>query len=192
MVEAKATVLHPVAKVSGNRDEVYRNTERTILKAIEQAQAHFEHIQNSQARVEWNANNDKRFLIVTTFSEIFLGNGIDYIRTVAPQVESELKIQYGDTLPLPLEHIYFVPIDDFEMMMTATKSGGLNLVAELEKAVNNDRSPSSKKFVLVQHFGDRFTKTNIPSYLTDELEELFERCGKRLPGYDQGSDDLHS
>ena len=76
--------------------------------------------------------------------------------------------------------MYFMSIDDFELLGGAISSGAINLTEILEHAVKCDRLWETKKFTFGQHLHDRCPKLQAPAWLLDESKRIIECCRLRF------------
>ena len=82
--------------------------------------------------------------------------------------------------PIPFASMYFMPIDDFDLLIGGVASGEIDLKLILEHAVNSDALPQTKKFTFEQHIYDKYPKTQAPIWLVDESKYILECCSLRF------------
>jgi len=108
------------------------------------------------------------------------GNGKDFYEYVAKDTMNRVIGKSVDIAPIPFEHMYFMSINDFDLLTGGIALGEIDLIQILEHAVKSDKLPESKKFDFGQHVYDKYPKTQPPRWLVDESECIFERCLLRL------------
>ena len=76
--------------------------------------------------------------------------------------------------------MYFMSIDDFDLLTGGIASGTINLIEILEHAVKSDALPQTKKFTFAQHIYDKYPKTQAPVWLVDESKYILDCCSLRF------------
>jgi len=76
--------------------------------------------------------------------------------------------------------MYFMSINDFDLLTGGIASGGIDLIQMLEHAVKSDKLPESKKFDFEQHIYDKHPKTKPSRWLVDESKYILECCRLRF------------
>ena len=79
-----------------------------------------------------------------------------------------------------LKHMYFMSIDDFDLLTSGIASGAIDLIQMLEHAVKSDKLMESKKFDFRQHIYDKYPKTKAPVWLIDECKYILDCCRLRF------------
>lgn len=121
----------------------------------------------------------ENYLLIVTFKELYLGNGRDFYETMAKEKIDALLADDGQ-FPIPLEHIYFITVDDLDHLANCVKEGVVRFTELLRKAVSDDQVHSSKKFHFRQHLISLGKDIGIPKYLDEEINNISDRIRSLL------------
>ena len=80
-----------------------------------------------------------------------------------------------------IQNIYFVSIDEFELIVQAIKEGKIGLAGLLRKAVAGDSDMISGKLLLSQYLSGEYAPEFMPDYLEREFQDLGAQIQARLP-----------
>ena len=179
-IDAKGVEMSYLGMVGHQPEVITDKTRTSIVKGIQQGFETASRLESIKklGGVKIGEGND--YLIVVTFKDMFVGNGLNFYEYVAKDTLNELISQYGGTAPIPLEHMYFMSIDDFDLLTGGIASGEIELTKILEHAVKSDALRETEKFNFGQHIYDICPKAQRPTWLTDEGKYIVERCGLRF------------
>lgn len=144
----------------------------TALKAIEQGFA----VATNLKKVGLIEATCPLFLLVVTYKDLLLGNGREFYENAAKEPIDRFAAAYGDTHPIPVDNIFFLSINDFDLLMEHLRSSGVGLVEFLQKAVQDNADPRTGSYVFRTHIQEVLSNPQYPEYLHAE----FENSGKRL------------
>ena len=178
-VEAKGVEMADLGKVSHSPDVVKDKIKDSLIKAIKQAYATARQAKNVCHRDDAQTAPEDNYLIVVTFKDFYIGNGCDLHDFVAEDVIKRIIEDYGKEW-IPIENIYFLSIDEFEILAEAFRGWQQGLVECLKKAVEADKDPMTKKFVFQQHLEVQLKELAFPSYLRQAHFSLAQRVKNRL------------
>ena len=179
-IDAKGVEMSYLGMVGHQPEVITDKTRTSIVKGIQQGFETASRLESIKklGGVEIGEGDD--YLIVVTFKDMFVGNGLNFYEYVAKDTLNKLMSQYGGTAPIPLEHMYFMSIDDFDLLTGGIASGEIELTEILEHAVKSDALRETEKFNFGQHIYDICPKAQRPTWLTDEGKHIVERCSLRF------------
>lgn len=173
-VDAKAVEMAYQAKVAHLSDAAKERT-GFILKAIEQAQDVVSRLHISNITHPFLTAKQKNFLIVVTYKELHLSNGQAYYEGVAKTAIDQIYEKYTGIPVIPLENIYFLSIDEFEILSEAVGAKKIGFAEALERAKASDKDTHTKKFDFSLHLGSWEFDKNHPTYMTNRFLEEIEK-----------------
>lgn len=186
--EPNANIFIDAKGVSGTHEamvthvsQIVRNkTKAAALKAIKQANELASDLFNGKLHKGGLTAKANNALIVVTYKDLHLGNGLTFRDAVASDDVSRLY----DALPvggrIPLEHVYFVSIEAFEMLCGAVEAGGLSFFEAVTRARVNDSDVDTKKFDFHQHLADMGVQRQIPKRVRARLDICIDRLAQGL------------
>ncbi|RLA48703.1 MAG: hypothetical protein DRR42_16435 [Gammaproteobacteria bacterium] len=181
-VDAKGVSSTHKAMVSHLSRLVLGSTANHALTAIDQALEVQTWLQQQDIdQAEFQAQNEN-FLIVVTYKELYLGNGITFRDAVAREGVEQIYERYESRANLPLENIYFMGIDSFELLCQAARAGEISLADALRQARVNDSNPSTRNFSFSLHLGTMETSRHLSQVILDRFEIELESLSRKLGG----------
>lgn len=178
MIDAKGVSLAYLGMMSHSSEIVAGKTKTSILKGIEQAYETGKKLQVLKENHEHHFGS-KNYLLIITFKEFYVGNGNDFYHFVAKENVDKIIEKYNQDIIVPLDNMYFLSINDLDLLVECLQKSKISLSSVLKKAITLDSNPQTKNFVFNQHFWKE-CQSELPKYLVDESEFLFERIGKLL------------
>jgi hypothetical protein len=161
--------------------EVIRNTtSSSIIHAIRQAYASAQRIASAESPKSAALRRSENYLLIITFRDMYLGNGRDYYESVAKGPIDKIIEEFGGVQRIPVEHIYFLSIEDLDLCVECLKSASLRLTDILRQAVRNDKQGDTKRFNFSQHLNGICPNAGLPKYLDDEVKRLIDVTSKRV------------
>ncbi len=179
LVEAKSGEIADLGKVSHDPLIVRHKIKDSLLKAVEQGYSTAKAMHDICTAQDEQASPNDNCLVVVGFKDFYLGNGRDVYDFIAKDVIDGIVHRYGKEW-IPIDHIYFLSIDEFDITVEAFRERPQELVNFLKKAVTADKDPSTKKFVFEQHLQVELGHMEFPAYLLEAENALKERIGHRL------------
>jgi len=180
LVDAKGVEMSYLGMVGHQPEVITDKTRTSIVKGIQQGFETVSRLGNIKKLGEVEFGKADNYLIVVTFKDVFVGNGLDFYENVAKGTLNELMGQYGGGPPIPFEHMYFMSIDDFDLLTGGIASGDIALTQILLHAVKSDALGATKKFTFGQHIYDMYPKQKPPLWLLDESKYILDRCKVRF------------
>lgn len=178
-VEAKSGEIADLGKVSHDPLIVRNKIKDSLLKAVEQGYSTAQAMHDIDTVRDSQASPNNNYLLVVSFKDFYLGNGRDVYDFIAKDVFDGIIDRYGKEW-IPIDHIYFLSIDEFDIMAEAFREKPHELVNCLTKAVEADKDSSTKKYVFEQHLQVQLGSMEFPAYLREAQNALKERIGQRL------------
>lgn len=162
-IEAKAVEMAPRGKATHLRDVVRGATASSLLKAVEQAHAINQRIlEDSNSDSIISARPDA-YLIVVTYKELYIGNGMSLGSAVGGQSLSRISKSYLESVRIPLQRMFFLTIEEFEKLLQLVKEKRIGLLDALKRAELADSHPASRKFMFSQHLAEWPESVDMPS-----------------------------
>jgi hypothetical protein len=118
---------------------------------MEQAQDVASRLHISNVDHPFLTTKQSNFLVVVTYKEINLSNGQAYYEGVAKSAIDEIYAKYTVAPAIPLGNIYFLSIDEFELLSEAVCAKKIGFAEALEKAKVADNDIHTKKFDFSLH-----------------------------------------
>jgi hypothetical protein len=171
LIEAKAIQLTGFGMLA-RTSATLAGKASTALKAIEQGFA----VASNLRKVGLIEATCPLFLLVVTYKDLLLGSGREFYENAAKEPIDRFAAAYRDTHPIPLDHIFFLSINDFDLLMEYLRSSGVGLVEFLQKAVRDNTDSRTGSYVFRTHIPEVLSNPQYPEYLHAE----FENSGKRL------------
>jgi hypothetical protein len=78
------------------------------------------------------------FLLVVTYKDLLLGSGREFYDNAAKATIDGFGAAHGGIHPIPVDHIFFLSINDFDLLMEHLKLSGIRLADFLHKAVQDN------------------------------------------------------
>jgi hypothetical protein len=125
-------------------------------------------------------SRERNFLLIVTFKDLYLGTGADFFSYVVQErVTSALGAPASESI-IPLEHMYFISVAEFDYLVEALKANSLKLDAILREVSIADQVPETKCLQISQHLLRRWGALPAPSYIDSEFNAMFDRALRTL------------
>ena len=179
-IDAKAVEMSYQGKVAQVSEIIKDKTKHTIIKAIEQA-----HETNFQIFNKQNTANNflnscaNNYLLVITFKELYLGNGTTFYECIAQDNLNRIHNRFPEQIRIPFENMYFITIDELDLLLEAIKNKKVTIVEAIEKAKVADSEPRTKKFDFMLHLKS-WGAEQYPKFLEDSWKNVIFPIAKAL------------
>ena len=180
LIDAKGVEMAFLGMVSHRAEVVLDKARSSIVKGIEQGFEVSEKIKDKQNVGELEIGKEN-FLLVVTFKDLYAGNGERFYETVGKDKIDEIRTKYSKDL-LPLENIYFISADDFDILVALVENDLSSLLDILKKAREDDKDPQSSRFLFRMHLTAGRVDSLKPKYLDEAFYKVEGRCRERLEG----------
>ncbi len=172
-IDAKVVEMNSQGKTTYSTEIVRHQTKESILKAIKQSHDVIKKVaDSSNCSIPSRLNN---YLLVITFKDLYLGNGINYYEVIAKDKIDEIYDEYKGYPCIPPENMYFITIDDLDIFTDIVKQKYFTLSGIIDIAKNNDKDPTTKEFDFKNHIKSLNITPKTSDYLVIEKDNMFNR-----------------
>lgn len=178
-VDAKGVEIAYLGKVSHVPEVILDKVETSALKGIEQGFQIVRRLAEHGSLDHTFSASKENFLLIITLKELYLGSGTDFYEAAAKN-KIDALIDNCASLPIPLENIYFLTIDDLDHLANCVNKGEVRFIDFIRQAVIRDRTTDSKLFHFRQHLAEVGLNIGLPKYLDEEIEGIFIRVEQLL------------
>lgn len=177
LIDAKSVELSWKGKVSHRPQDVFSAIKASVWKGIEQGLETAARLRTTALPQPFSkaATPIEIFLLIVTYEPLHLGSGKDFASAIAVGAVKELEAHYGGQLPIALESIFFLSVDEFDRMLERERTGVMKLGKIMLHARENNRTAATKKFEFIQHLESINQQVTRPPRLENALKVLFER-----------------
>lgn len=175
-IDAKGVEMADKGKITHSANIIKDKTKNSIIKAIHQSYDVLNQIQKLDTDHPIISNKKKNYIIVVTFKELYLGNGINFYKAIAKRKLDEIEEKFKPT-SIPKENMFFLTIEEFDLFFELIKNKTTGIVEGLEKAKSDDNNPCSSKFDFMQHLFSMGCNNTAPKYIKDNIAMLFNKIG---------------
>jgi len=179
-IDAKGVEMSYLGMVGHQPEIITDKTRSSIVKGIQQGFETAKRLESNNKITKNEIGEGKSYLIVVTYKDMFVGNGLSFYEYVAKDALNKLMSQYSGLAPIPFKHMYFMSIDDFDLLAGGIASGEIELTKILEYAVKSDALRETEKFTFGQHIYALYPKTKPPVWLYDESKHILDCCKLRF------------
>jgi len=179
-IDAKAVEMAYQGKVTHLSEVVKDKTKNSAIKAIKQAHDVLKQLENIEISHPHLRRRSKNYLLVITFKELYLGNGQTFYESVAREKIDSIYQEYKAYTHIKLEDMYFITIDEFDIFSELVKTKKIGFAEGIEVAKNKDQHPQTKKFDFLLHLMSWGRSNDMPSYLSEQSDEMFEKIKQIL------------
>ncbi len=121
---------------------------------------------------------------MVTHQNFYFLNGRKLEEQIYPDFYAALSGEYGAVIPA--EHVYFVTIEEFEMMTLLVAKHGVQIADFLDYCVRQDSDAETTVFEMYQHLTTYCEELGIEAtglFDNSTLEEVFDGLVKQLGRY---------
>lgn len=148
----------------------------TALKAVDQGFTVAANLKASGAIEE----TCPLFLLVVTYKDLLLGSGRKFYDNATKDTIDGFAAAHDGIHPIPVDHIFFLSINDFDLLMEHIRSSGIRLADFLHKAVQDNAGVGTGIFVFRTHIPNVLSDPKYPGYLDAGFNSSGERLRTRL------------
>lgn len=185
-IDAKGVELTHLGMVTHLSDIIRNRTKDSILRGIEQGFETACRLANITSIDGVNLGGNVPFLIIVTFKDLYIEQGQDFYDLYAKEKIDELAQKFEGKHWIPLDHMYFMSIDDFELFLQCSTETQKSLTYILKQAVLADRNPMSAKFLFRMHVSQECPNLPVLEHLDNEYLSWIERIEIRFGGSTNG------
>ena len=173
-IDAKAVEMAYKGKASHSAKIIRDKVKVSVLKAIEQALEVLNQIHTKNLDHDQLVPKEHNYLIVVTYKELYLGRGMSFYNNVSKDKIEQLYSNYNESGKIPPENMFFVTIQEFELLMEYVRSNKTKISECFERVKKDDADPHKSKFVFTQHLWE-WKASDPPSFLMDKANETFSK-----------------
>lgn len=178
-IDAKGVEMAYLGMVGYKPEVITDKTRSSIVKGIQQGLETSRRIEDIKKIGNIEIGTGDNYLIIVTFKNLYIGNGMDFYSYVAKTTLDRIIKQIPNIL-IPFKHMYFMSVDEFDLLAGGIAAGKINLTEILEYAVKCDLQPNTKKFTFEQHIYDKYSNLEQPKWLISESEHILDCCSSRF------------
>lgn len=175
LIDAKAIQLNDFGMLARTSGDLAAKAS-TALKAVDQGFAVATHLKVTGLI----AATCPLFLLVVTYKDLLLGSGREFYENAAKETIDLFAATHGGTHPIPVDHIFFLSINDFDLLMEHIKASGTPLTEFLRKAAQDYTDARSGSFIFRTHIPKVLSEPQYPEYLDAEFANSCQRLKARL------------
>jgi hypothetical protein len=180
-VDAKGVEMRTLGHVSPDPRIVSDKVKTSVIKGIRQAFKTAMRIGEMAKIGDLELGLQDRFALVVTYKDHFLGPGRVFYECIAKDRLDQLVHECGDVEWIPFKNIYFLSVDEYELVIQSVKERKLGIAELLRMAANGDSDMLSGKLLLSQYLSGEYRPEFMPDYLVKEFEDLGRLIQDRLP-----------
>jgi len=176
-IDAKGVELSYLGMVSNRPDVVAQKTKSSIIKGLEQAYSLIEFLIGESDIVNAKISN---YLILITYKDLYLGQGIDFYHNIARKQVDKLIRKYKSSDYLPIENVFIMSIEDFDVLAESIIKYENDLVVFLNKVKEREKSSMTKRFFIRQHLFEDYPELRFAEFLNDKFEFVMSNLSRYL------------
>ena len=170
-VEAKAVSMSVGGKMTDRAGTVRSQIKDSALKGIRQANDLAEALPKGEEICGVKTGTSDNYLIIVTFKDLYLGNGLQLREFIAPQEVDKIILSSGDKQHIPLSNVFVISIDEIDTLLGNVSLGHKTLVEYLATAVELVESTAAWSPFRQMVFEESDAVTMLP-YLQRAWDEL--------------------
>lgn len=185
-LDAKGVEMSYQGKTTHDSDELTRWLDTSALKAIKQAHKVMSKLPDVGDPNVLMRRRPTNYLVTVTYSELYVGSGKTLAESIGIEKLTPL-MKTSDGVPsIPLEHMYFMTVKEFELMTEVVRSGQATLVELLDHAITDDSDPRTQKFDMGLHLESANVDIKPPQFLVEravsDLQSLMAHIRHQTTG----------
>ncbi len=177
-IEAKGVSLRWDVMVTDIPEKIAKRSETSIEKGIRQAYNLAANLLPGTTVGGIEVGYGDNFLLLVTFKDTYLCNGQFYYNNIDSGVIDEIIANEGKGELIPLSHIFFISVDELEILMGQIAHGPKSLSEWLSTAVDNHEmlipEPKIRKVITQKNGEIKFTPL-----IRQTFADLFERVEEK-------------
>lgn len=177
LIETKGVALPPKAMVAKQPGTVVSASKSSLIKGIEQAFDVASRLADLECVGGTVLGIKDTYLLIVTFKDIFVGNGETFRNFIAPDEIDRIIRDAGDKEWIPLSNIFFISVDELDLMLGYLANGSHTLSDFLEHAKKHQSMSLPKLYSFRNNIFEVCGRDNFVTgpLLSAARDELFER-----------------
>ncbi|WP_139174518.1 GapS1 family protein [Janthinobacterium lividum] len=144
-LDSKAIEPNALVSTSHDPDVLKRSLEASYIKAIFQGQECCHAL--TQGKMFGPSEN---FLLIVVHQDHYISSGIRIEELIYPDLSKEIIEKFGH-IPIPIKNIYYITIDDLEMLVAIESQKKYSICEILRDAVILDEKPETSCMLFSMH-----------------------------------------
>lgn len=178
LIDAKGVEMSATGRTATTARQLYSTVKNSAMKAVAQGMETLGRIRQAPADHPWRKL--ETYLIVVTFESLYLGTSSDVGTTFDDSLGADLKKQFGQPYPFPLENVFFLNIREFEDLLARVRDKKTTILKMLRIAKEADVDPKTRKFDFKLHLMAQGESSERLPFIEAGLDRLQSRCISRL------------
>ncbi len=179
LIDAKGVEMSVRGRVSSSAEIVAGAVKDSAMKAIEQAQSTMRELCSLTDAASIPKGTKAAFLLVVTMEPLYLGPCSEFEATFGDFVRPKLSKEYGNDLPIPLDHVFFLSAGEFERLLARVRFKRCGIVKALRFARDRDPHAVTRRMDFGQHLEDLCSEERNLPLISNALEHIAHRCAAR-------------
>ncbi len=182
LIETKGVALPPKAMVAKQPGTVVSASKSSLIKGIEQAFDVASRLADMECVGGTVLGIKDTYLLIVTFKDIFVGNGETFRNFIAPDEIDRIIRDAGDKEWIPLSNIFFISVDELDLMLGYLANGSHTLSDFLEHAKKHQSMSLPKLYSFRNNIIEVCGRNNViqSPLLCAARDELFERVRDKM------------
>lgn len=181
LIDAKGVEMSALGRVSQRAETIYRAIKESAAKGVFQGMDTTRRMKATTAPAGIRFGTGENFLLIVTFEPLYLGSSNALAETLGLEFRARLAKDFGESLPLPLENVFFASVGEFERLLSLIRAKQTTLLTALRHARLADSQPRTRKFDFGQHVAELGTGADRLPFMQAAIDGLCDRCMARLP-----------
>ena len=179
-IEAKGIVMRWEAMTADSQQTLQNDRRiRSLLKAIRQAYDVASRIKPGEIICGKEFGQGENYLLVVTMKEFMLGSGRSFYNNTAKDKIDRIKADYDDKEQIPLDNIFFVSVDELDIILGQVAQGSWSFSQLMAAAVE-----AGHTFGVQSVFRELVTQSNArihpPPLIEQATSDLFSQAAAIL------------
>lgn len=183
LIDSKGIELPKLGMLTYIQNILMNKTKNSIIKGIEQGFSTSQKISTDENLKEIVNENEKNFLIIISYKDIYVGNGTDFYENIAKEKLDNIKLSYPKA-KLEFKDINILSIEDFELLLETKHKTKLSFSDILIRVSKDDEESKTKKFQFRMHLDEILSEHNIeksdPEYINTTFNNMVDDCIQML------------
>ena len=178
LIDAKGVEMSAAGRTATTARQLYSTVKNSAMKAVAQGMETLGRIRQAPVGHPWGKL--ETYLIVVTFESLYLGSSSDVGKTFDDSLGADLKKQFGQPYPFPLENVFFLNIQELEDLLARVRDKKTTILKMLRVAKEADADPKTRKFDFKLHLVAQGESSERLPFIEAGLDRLQSRCISRL------------
>lgn len=174
LIDAKGVEMNFAARAAQRPGDIISATKASIMKGVKQSYTVVNNLSNDSIPQPVNLKNKKLYIIVITYKHLIAGNGNTFYKSVGRTEIDKLATENGDQYLVPIENMFFLAIDEFDLLIESYLDSQQSISNILDKVIEKNSNPINMSMMFSWSLGGIFPHLKSPRFLDEEIERLNE------------------